>query len=168
MLERIRSENIDIAFLNHYEDCMIGVVHLLKIKKWVWVTSTPILEHQAGYSGLVSPPSVVPREFILSSEIKVLVFLLPLTNQMSYKERAQNLFMQIAVKFAMGLQTDAVSALFREKFGNDFPTIETLMPTASLHMINSEELMEYPRPVNHKILFIGGIGMSSPKPLAGV
>uniref|UniRef100_A0A914C4E8 glucuronosyltransferase n=1 Tax=Acrobeloides nanus TaxID=290746 RepID=A0A914C4E8_9BILA len=134
---------------------MIGIIHHLGIKKWVWVTSTPILEYQASYSGLISPPSVVP------------LFLLPFTNQMSYAERAQNLFMQALVKFAMGFQLDAISRLFQQKFGDDFPTIKALLPTASLHMVNSEELLEYPRPLPHKILFIGGIGMDSPKPLNG-
>lgn len=54
--------------------------------------------------------------------------------------------------------------MFQKHFGIDFNLEETL-GTVDITFINSNEIMEKPRPIHHRIQYIGGINLKTPKPL---
>ena len=60
------------------------------------------------------------------------------------------------------------TALFRENFGADFPAVTEIAAKSPLLFINSEELLDFPRPILHKVIYIGGIGMKEAAPLKKV
>ncbi|KHN88814.1 UDP-glucuronosyltransferase 1-2, partial [Toxocara canis] len=82
---------------------------------------------------------------------------------MSYGQRWQN----VASYATLFL----VSELFYRpliKFEGVAPgfSIDDIIPRSVFAFVNSEEFLEYPRPISHKIIFVGGIGVSKPNPLA--
>ncbi len=63
---------------------------------------------------------------------------------------------------------DAQNEPFREKFGSDFPHLADLAAKSPLVFVNSEELLDFPRPILHKIVYIGGVVLENPQPLSQV
>ncbi|VDK19990.1 unnamed protein product [Anisakis simplex] len=49
--------------------------------------------------------------------------------------------------------------------GNDVMIFQSVLPKSVFAFVNSEEFFEYPRPISHKTIFIGGIGVKKAKPL---
>lgn len=46
---------------------------------------------------------------------------------------------------------------FHKKFGMEMPSLQTLFAQMSYLFVNANELVDYPRPISNKIIFIGGI-----------
>jgi len=56
----------------------------------------------------------------------------------------------------------ALNTVVKKHFGPDFELLEDTVIRSSLVLVNSEELLDFPRPILHKVLYIGGIGLSEP------
>ena len=87
------------------------------------------------------------------------------TDDMTYVQRAKNLF-TTNVMTQMGKYTASLTtAVFRKHFGADFPSLYELLGRSPLVLVNAVEILDFIRPVLHKFVYIGGIGMVKPKPL---
>lgn len=62
------------------------------------------------------------------------------------------------------------NALFRKYIDRNFPDLTEVARMCPLVMVNSDELYDQARPTFHKVINIGGIGMThgDQKPLEGV
>ncbi len=88
------------------------------------------------------------------------------TDRMTYTERVGNLMKFLVSRlFVKTLIPSYLNSLYRNKFGNDFIDIAEKMSQSSFMFVNSNEYLEYPRPISHRIIYIGGIGLIEPKPL---
>uniref|UniRef100_A0A914XF58 glucuronosyltransferase n=1 Tax=Plectus sambesii TaxID=2011161 RepID=A0A914XF58_9BILA len=58
-----------------------------------------------------------------------------------------------------------MSAVFRQKAGPDFPAVTDLFRETQLYFINADPFFEYPRPIQHNIIYVGGLTMQQPEPL---
>uniref|UniRef100_A0A0M3IW82 glucuronosyltransferase n=1 Tax=Ascaris lumbricoides TaxID=6252 RepID=A0A0M3IW82_ASCLU len=58
--------------------------------------------------------------------------------------------------------------VFIDKFGPSFPSLRSLLINSSFVFINSNELFELPRPVSHKMIYVGGIALPKRKELPEV
>lgn len=88
-----------------------------------------------------------------------------LSSDMSYVERVKNIIMtQYFLKIVEPRQND----MFRKYYGSNFPSFTDLAASSALMMVNGEEMFEFARPISHKIIYIGGIGIYSPKSLDNV
>uniref|UniRef100_A0A914UQG0 UDP-glucuronosyltransferase n=1 Tax=Plectus sambesii TaxID=2011161 RepID=A0A914UQG0_9BILA len=156
MLEQLRAEKFDVAFTHHYDYCGIGLIHYLNIESWIWLDSGPLFEIIASAIGVPSPPSYVPG------------IVTDMTDRMTYNQRFKNFVGQLLMTtIAPMLMIKPQTALFREYYGQDFPDLADLAAKCPLVMVNTDELLDFPRPILHKIIYVGGIGMKSPKPLEG-
>lgn len=54
--------------------------------------------------------------------------------------------------------------LFKKRYGDHFK-IEEVLNKVDLTFVNSNEVMEKPRPLHHRIQYIGGINLKRPKPV---
>lgn len=55
--------------------------------------------------------------------------------------------------------------LLLETFGPTFPSAEEIERNVDIILVNSNEIIEKPRPVSHKIKYIGGMGKKKAQPL---
>ncbi len=92
----------------------------------------------------------------------------PFTDEMTYLERASNIYSYQSVVSIDKSILDQQNDLFRRYQGADFPCVEQLGKKSALAFINSEEMIELPRPITHKIIYIGGMDQKKPKPLTKV
>lgn len=56
--------------------------------------------------------------------------------------------------------TSPETELFRKYVDPDFPRLEEVASTCPLVMVNFEELYALPRPMLHKVVYIGGLGIT--------
>jgi hypothetical protein len=88
------------------------------------------------------------------------------SDQMTFKQRSMN-FLGAAMftPYFTRLQ-NAQTQVFREVVDPKFPDlIELAREKTELVFINSVDMLDFPRPLFHKVIYIGGIGMKDPKPL---
>lgn len=91
------------------------------------------------------------------------------TDRMSFVERTKNFLAPTFIGFFTKWKIiDRQTAIFRTRFGSTFPDLTTLASKCPLVMVNSDELLDFPRPILHKIVYIGGIGMKKTKKLDSV
>jgi hypothetical protein len=91
---------------------------------------------------------------------------------MTLPERIRNflqtgLFTSAVEYFVLGAYTDvrrnnflsslnaSLLQVFRAKYGNDFPAIESIIRETQLYFINADPFFEYARPTQHNIIYMG-------------
>uniref|UniRef100_A0A1I7Y655 glucuronosyltransferase n=1 Tax=Steinernema glaseri TaxID=37863 RepID=A0A1I7Y655_9BILA len=158
-LQRLVDAKFDIAFSHMYDYCPIGLIHYTKIPTWIWLNSGPLVDYVAHDVGVHSPASYVPP--IMSDASDEMTFVQRLKSQIG-----QFLFPILHPMMVPNPQT----ALFRRVIDPNFPDLRTLGKQCPLVMVNSNELYDLPRPILHKVIYIGGLGMRkvNAKPLEGV
>jgi hypothetical protein len=113
--------------------------------------SASVLNEVISYTmGIPNPPSVVPG------------FMSDFTDQMSFTERSMNFVGSVMfIPYFLRL-ANTQTAVFRQVVGADFPSlIELARDKTELVFVNSVELLDFPRPTLHKVVYIGGIGMNT-------
>lgn len=92
-----------------------------------------------------------------------------MTDKMSYYERMKN-----AVGFTMSMtlwhlmSIDSFTELGRKHFGENFASVREMMSKVPLVFANSDEILDFPRPVLHKTIYVGGLGMKNAQPIPEV
>ena len=76
---------------------------------------------------------------------------------MTYTERAGNLFISATSLFEDAIY-DRLTPVYRAHLAAHFPSALALPAGAALALVNAEELFEFPRPITHKIVYVGGLG----------
>ncbi len=156
LIDRLRAFNFDIVFSEQYDSCGVSIAHMLGIRTHIWLSSCPMMEIITSILGVDSPLSYVPT---VNSDY---------TDRMSYTQRVGNLIQAEMFKQIMLHGFATMTAMFRRHFGVDFPSTEELFAQSALVFVNSEELIDFPRPILHKIIYIGGLGLEQAKPLTTV
>uniref|UniRef100_A0A1I7YQ59 glucuronosyltransferase n=1 Tax=Steinernema glaseri TaxID=37863 RepID=A0A1I7YQ59_9BILA len=147
-LKRLTDARFDVAFAHMYDFCPIGLIHYAKIPTWIWLNSGVLNDLVAHDVGVHSPSSYVPAMMVDASDA------------MSFGERlksqvARFLFTQLYPWSVADPETE----LFRKHIDPQFPDLRELGKQCPLVMVNSNELYDLPRPILHKVVYIGGIGM---------
>lgn len=157
LLEQLKAEKFDIALVNMYEFCPFGMVKLLEIPTYIWVSSTVMIEHMASLTGAPTFPSYNPN--VMSAK----------SDHMDFWERLVNFgAFLLSVNLFPIITSNPQTEVFRKHYGQDFPHLTDLAVQSPLVFINSEELLDFPRPILHKTIYTGGIGMKEAKPLTKV
>lgn len=81
--------------------------------------------------------------------------------RMTFLQRVGNTLSLGFGKVFIPMMSQGVELLLKERFGNDFPDMNELLSETSLWFMNNEPLIEFPRPMIHKIIDIGGISVST-------
>ncbi len=82
---------------------------------------------------------------------------------MTYWQRVTNL-LDYASIFAFG----RISNFFQRYFPDNVTNIYEMIKESSYLFSNSDEFLDFPRPINHRFVYIGGIGVPESKQLKGV
>ncbi|KHJ81970.1 hypothetical protein OESDEN_18340 [Oesophagostomum dentatum] len=152
-LEELKNYGFDVAFTEQLDFCGVGVIRYLGIQNLLWLSSTTIMDAVSYNLGIPSPTSCVP-----STEEN------DKSDVMTFWERAHNFFMHLAAIVIHRKGTDLTTEVFR-KIDPNFPHVREIAANASLSFINADEMFDFPRPIIHKNIYIGGLGIGEPKPL---
>jgi hypothetical protein len=149
----IREAKFDLVFGHTTDICWLGFVHLFNIPTFVWHFEGLLFDSFSYHLRLAGPPSFVTH------------FYQAFTDEMNFKERAINALASATTPLVARYFMEPLQEKFRKKFGSDFPRMELLLPKSKLLMVNDEEFLDFPKPIFHKILYLGGLGIEEPKPL---
>ncbi|KAF8362505.1 hypothetical protein PRIPAC_89428 [Pristionchus pacificus] len=89
------------------------------------------------------------------------------SNEMNMIERFQNFLMEMFMStVGAHFKSKPIDAIFRKKYGDDFPSTQELVTKAKFLLANVNPDVEFPVPVTSKVTYFGGLGMSNEsKPL---
>ncbi|KIH66186.1 hypothetical protein ANCDUO_03486 [Ancylostoma duodenale] len=152
-LEELKNYGFDAAFAEQIDLCGVGVIRYLGIHNLLWISTTPIMDAVSYNLGIPAPPSYVPA---IEENDK--------SDTMTFWQRAHNIYMYLGSVVVHRWGTDMSTQVFREIDPN-FPNLREIAANASLCFVNADEMFDFPRPIIHKNIYIGGLGVGEPKPL---
>ncbi|EFP07067.1 CRE-UGT-49 protein [Caenorhabditis remanei] len=153
-LEPLRDYKFDVAFSEQIDLCGVGVIRYLGIQNHLWISTTPIMDAISYNLGVPAPASYVPT--IEENDNG---------DKMDFWQRTFNLYMKIGSIAVHRYGTDGTTEVFR-KYDPDFPNVRDIAANSSLCFVNSDEVLDLPRPTITKTIYIGGLGVpKESKPL---
>ncbi|KAF8364110.1 hypothetical protein PRIPAC_91033, partial [Pristionchus pacificus] len=155
VMEQMIDEKFDLALVHHFDTCPVSIAKAAGIPQFGYILSTPLVRMFTTFVGIPTLPSVFPSHLMDAS------------NQMTFGQRFKNFLieglMTVVGKFFMGRDVDR---LFKEKYGDDFPSNADLVLNGTFLLANVHPDIEFPVPVTSKVTYFGGLGMSNEtKPL---
>uniref|UniRef100_A0A914WXN7 glucuronosyltransferase n=1 Tax=Plectus sambesii TaxID=2011161 RepID=A0A914WXN7_9BILA len=154
LMETLRDHHFDVAIAEFYDYCPFGILKLLGIPANILASAVPMTETIGDLFGVPQPLSYVPSVFGTS------------TDEMSYKERAMNIMTSGIWRGMLNRVLDKENEIFRRYYGSDFPALDDLAKKTSLAFVNADEFFELPRPITHRIIYVGGIGVPKAEKLS--
>ncbi|CAI5451662.1 unnamed protein product [Caenorhabditis angaria] len=146
-LEHLRDYKFDVAFSEQIDLCGVGVIRYLGIQNHLWISTTPIMDAISYNLGIPAPTSYVPT--IEENDNG---------DQMNFWQRIFNIYMYIGSIIVHRYGTDRITAVFQE-YVPDFPNVREIAANSSLCFVNSDEILDLPRPTISKTIFVGGLGV---------
>uniref|UniRef100_A0A914CL17 glucuronosyltransferase n=1 Tax=Acrobeloides nanus TaxID=290746 RepID=A0A914CL17_9BILA len=113
----------------------------------LWVSSNSIMDHMAWILGVPTPLSYIP-----------IVGELSISDKPSYFERLWNIVQFIGDVYTYRQGIEDTTRIFREHYGDNFPDIEQIAKNSPIAFVVADEILDFPRPILHNIVFIGGLG----------
>ncbi|CAG7833891.1 unnamed protein product [Allacma fusca] len=149
----LQQKQFDLVFLNGIvNDCFTGLIYKIGAPFAMLTTlATPSVVAES--TGVRLPPSFVPG--ILTSN----------TDEMNFRERLTNTFMEHFMRFFMTRNNPAMEATYRKFLGEDVPGIPAIKGNVSMIFSNSYFPLNFPRPLMPDIVEIGGMHCGPSKPL---
>ncbi|GMR52731.1 hypothetical protein PMAYCL1PPCAC_22926 [Pristionchus mayeri] len=144
LIEQLRTEQFDAAFSENLVG--FGIFHLAGISRTALAVSFANFESCYHLTQMPSDPSYVPSIFSSSGA------------RMSFRERVSNTLSS----FAFGLMFGYGAHLFQPIFDELTPgeKLQDMVADNSLVLLNSEPLLDFPRPSVHRVIEIGGIAVA--------
>ncbi|MCP9261542.1 UDP-glucuronosyltransferase [Dirofilaria immitis] len=152
LISWLQTEQYDLGITEQISFCGYAIFNRIGLNNQVTAGAITLMEVLSDPFGVSSNPSYVPGGFSSKAD------------KMNYLERLANIIIYttsyILTKFVW---EPAVQSL-QHNLPNNFNYIETLK-NSSLYFVNTDELLDFPRLVSHKIVFIGGIAVAKPTAL---
>ncbi|MFH4978077.1 hypothetical protein AB6A40_004786 [Gnathostoma spinigerum] len=154
ILDGLRAEHFDLGITEFWTECGFAVFDKIGLINIVGALATGLMEFMNAEIGLDFQPSYMTTQFTKYSD------------KMSYMERVDNL---ITFLIALAMRNFYSASIFDQAVGpyirKDF-SVKEKMKSCSFIFVNSDELLAFPQPINHKIVYVGGIAVKQPKPLS--
>ncbi|EFO92243.1 CRE-UGT-54 protein [Caenorhabditis remanei] len=154
LLEYIKKGKYDIGISSDYDPCANIIMHAGGVPVKASMIPTPMFQPQIYSAGLPSPASLYGT------------VLYPMHDESFFSR----LFHLIRHTYNIYFVTPKLMArydnLLLKTFGPTFPTAEEIERNVDIVLVNSNEIIEKPRPISHKIKYIGGMGKKKSKPLS--
>uniref|UniRef100_A0A914X414 UDP-glucuronosyltransferase n=1 Tax=Plectus sambesii TaxID=2011161 RepID=A0A914X414_9BILA len=154
LMKTLRDYHFDVALAEFLDHCPFGIFKLLGIPANIVTSAVSMSEAIGDLFGVPQPLSYVPSLFTSS------------TDEMSYQERVINVMISGVWLRMMNQLQDRENDIFRRYYGSDFPALDNLAKKTALAFVNAEEFFELPRPITHRIVYVGGIGIPEAKNLS--
>uniref|UniRef100_A0A914W8K2 glucuronosyltransferase n=1 Tax=Plectus sambesii TaxID=2011161 RepID=A0A914W8K2_9BILA len=154
LMKTLRDHHFEIAITELFGYCAFGLFKLLGIPTYILTSALPMTEIIGDVFGVPQPLSYVPGIFG------------SLTDEMSYKERAMNVITSGNWRGMQKQLLDRENDIFHRYYGSDFPSLDDLAKKSALAFVNADEFFELPRPITHRIIYVGGIGVQNAQKLS--
>ncbi|KAH7727100.1 UGT-51 protein [Aphelenchoides avenae] len=155
LMDELRREKYDVGMTSLFDSCAFGVFHLAGIKSvhgYVPIQSIDRLPHLLG---IPTPPSFVAD--IMDQNV--------MTDRLSFIERVWNFVDAIEKYFESDKFFSAQQQVFDDRYKR-FPRLTDLYKRMTYVFLNTDEVLDMPKPSSPKLKYIGGIAVKTPKKLS--
>ncbi len=94
-------------------------------------------------------------------------YFLPVTDRMSFTERAKNTFVAFVAGFLSPFHPDLTDAIDAYKVYGDITDIDSLLEQTPLWLYSTHLVLDYPKPTMPNVVPAGGMTTKPGKPLSG-
>uniref|UniRef100_A0A914Q6C2 glucuronosyltransferase n=1 Tax=Panagrolaimus davidi TaxID=227884 RepID=A0A914Q6C2_9BILA len=148
-IEKLKAEKFDAIFVEQLFPQGNALGHLLGIDVHFMISSCPMQEHITTLFGIPNPTGWVPS-----------IGKLEISDKMSFFERAQNELEHIILDASYKRFYDVTTEIFQSLYGPSFPDVKDIIREKTpLMFVAVDEFIDFPRPILHNIIYIGGLGM---------
>lgn len=154
LLEYIKKGNYDIGLSSDYDPCANIMMHAGGVPVKASMIPTPMFQPQIYSAGLPSPASLYGT------------VLYPKSSDTFFDRIFQLIRHTYNIYYVRPQLMEKYNNLLFKTFGPSFPSVEEVERNLDLILVNSNEIIEKPRPISHKIKYIGGMGKKQAKPLS--
>uniref|UniRef100_A0AC34F3V2 Glucuronosyltransferase n=1 Tax=Panagrolaimus sp. ES5 TaxID=591445 RepID=A0AC34F3V2_9BILA len=149
-LEYLKSQNFDLGIAESFDNCGFGILHIIGLKKIISIFTMPFPDSLSTTLGLPQSDSFVPS-LIGGTDV-----------EMGIWGRLKNLYRLWYTDRMKIYGVDNVEKLIQNKFDPNYKTNDIIAKSQFI-FINSEEHLDFPRPITHKIIYIGGFSLEEKK-----
>ncbi|KAK6019619.1 glycosyltransferase family 28 protein [Ostertagia ostertagi] len=147
LIRRLADEKFDVGIAEAFSICGLGIFEVLKIPSSISTFSGVHLDIISNSIGEPITPSYVPGAMSTKGD------------RMNFIDRLKNLVDTVmGQRFFSGTFVEEIKA-FRSKFGPQFKGYEEILADASYVFTNSNPYLDYPRPMLHKTVPLGGVAV---------
>ncbi|GMR62572.1 hypothetical protein PMAYCL1PPCAC_32767, partial [Pristionchus mayeri] len=147
LLDKLRAEQFDAGYGESMDWCMGGLFHLIGLKKFAVTESIAYRDGLYSTSQVATVPSYVPS--IMGGSFG---------EEMTFSQRAFNLFNMLMYKRFNYRSPPMYQKMFEQTYPG-FPDVVDLMAENSLFFLNSDPLVDFPRPSAARLIDLGGIAV---------
>ena len=156
LFSRLKAEQFDVALVDLiYNECglaLVGQLGVPSVGYWAFSFSNG----EAEMTTVATPPSHVPT------------FMSCLSHEMNFAERLKNFAYKVFARSLMWVQTLYCDSIVRQYYP-DSPSTQTLLGDLSGALLNTDNILDYPRLQPETFVNIGGMQINEkPKPLPQV
>ncbi|KAF8371227.1 hypothetical protein PRIPAC_77656 [Pristionchus pacificus] len=143
LFDSLKVEKFDAAFAESPDVCGPVLFHLLEIEKWAVTYSVAIRD---GFDITQTPsiPSYVPS------------MMGGMSDSMTFFQRLSNTFSFVMTNLMIGTVYTDIDAVIRQRLP-ELPPVMDILSSNSLVFLNSEPLVDFPKPSSARVIDIGGI-----------
>ncbi|VDK69150.1 unnamed protein product [Litomosoides sigmodontis] len=152
LMDSLRAEHYDLGVTEHISFCGYAIFKKIALKNYVTAMAINLMEVSSDHFGVSSNPSYVPASFSSKSD------------KMNYFDRLTNVIIYTITYGLTKIIWEPTAQSLQHHLPNEFDYIE-VVKQSSLVFVNTEELLEFPRLVSRKVVFVGGIAVSEASPL---
>uniref|UniRef100_A0A914PTI1 glucuronosyltransferase n=1 Tax=Panagrolaimus davidi TaxID=227884 RepID=A0A914PTI1_9BILA len=150
-IEELKGEKFDAIFYEQLFPHGASFGHLLGIEIQFLINSCPIQGHITSLFGIPDPTGWVPS-----------VGSLQISDKMTFFERVQNEIEHYFLTSGYSLLFTSANQVFQKLYGPSFPNVEKIMKEkVPMMFVAADEFIDFPRPIFHNIIYIGGLGMKN-------
>ncbi|GMR37603.1 hypothetical protein PMAYCL1PPCAC_07798 [Pristionchus mayeri] len=153
LVEKLRMEKYDVMIVENFEACGVALSHLVKPKSLITSAGSVPMGYQRIDFGIDDALSYNPS--VLMSGVDV----------HSMWSRALNIYANFVFLATWYTCRTEINALFKHRYGPEFPSVNEISSHAAFTFINGEPLIDFAAPTLSRTVLIGGIGAKEPKKL---
>ncbi|GMT15920.1 hypothetical protein PFISCL1PPCAC_7217, partial [Pristionchus fissidentatus] len=153
LIERLRNEKFDVMISEHFDMCGLGLSHLIKPKSYIGASATTIMNYEFEEFGVPRGISYNTASYVTHHDVH------------SMWSRLRNIYAEALMKIFFHDSRSKVEAVFKNRFGSEFPSLMELSSHSAYVFTNSEPLIDFAVPTLSRIIPVGGLNAKDPKPL---
>ncbi|GMT15914.1 hypothetical protein PFISCL1PPCAC_7211, partial [Pristionchus fissidentatus] len=154
LVEKLKAEKYDVFFTENFDMCGVGLSHVIKPKSFIPVAASGAFGPQLEEFGLPAAISYNPAFYVSHMNVH------------SMWDRIVNIYADWLVRLSFNPMRYYTHDIYKNKYGADFPTMDQISSNSAFVFTNTEPLIDYALPSINKVIPIGGIGATEPKPLS--
>ncbi|KHJ94167.1 UDP-glucoronosyl and UDP-glucosyl transferase [Oesophagostomum dentatum] len=147
LLRRLKEEKFDLGIAEAFSVCGFGVFELANIPTSIATSASVYVDALSKAVGEPIAPSYVPAAMSAASD------------RMNFMERLINAIGVVLGQRFLEDVYEAETEVFRKRFGRHFKGWQQLLSESSFVLTNANPYLDYPRPMLHKTIPIGGVAV---------